>query len=91
MPAIERPSGQRRKRPGKPHADKGYDDRRCRGALRGRHSEGRIAREGVARSDRLGRPPRAPRRSPPGLPHAGALPHLPPLPREGVVKRALKA
>ncbi len=55
VPPIRRPSGQRRKRPGKLHADKGYDYRRCRAALRKRHITPRIARKGVERSDRLGR------------------------------------
>ena len=32
VPPIERSSGQRCKRPGKAHADKGYDFPRCRGA-----------------------------------------------------------
>jgi len=52
---IKRPSGQRRKRPGKIHADKAYDARKCRNALRRRHLTPRIARKGVERSDRLGR------------------------------------
>jgi len=50
-----RPSGQRRKRPAKLHADKGYDYKRCRDALRRRHIVPRIARRGIERSDRLGR------------------------------------
>jgi len=55
VPPIKRPSGQRRKRPGKVHADKAYDARKCRNALRRRHITPRIARKGVERSDRLGR------------------------------------
>lgn len=55
VPAIKQPSGQRRRRPAKAHADKGYDYRRCRAALRRRHIKVRIARKGVERSDRLGR------------------------------------
>ncbi len=55
VPPIKQPSGQRRKRPAKGHADKGYDYRRCRAALRRRHIKVRIARKGVERSDRLGR------------------------------------
>jgi len=55
VPPIRRPSGQRRKRPGKVHADKGYDYPRCRQALRKRHIVPRIARRGIERSDRLGR------------------------------------
>ncbi len=53
---TKRPSGQRRKRPAKLHADKGYDYKRCRDALRRRHIVPRIARRGIERSDRLGRP-----------------------------------
>ena len=55
VPPIKRPSGQRRTRPGKVHADKAYDARKCRNALRRRHITPRIARKGVERSDRLGR------------------------------------
>ena len=55
VPPIKRPSGQRRKRPGKVHADKADDARQCRNALRRRHLTPRIARKGVERSDRLGR------------------------------------
>lgn len=55
MPAIKCPSGQRRKRPAKLHADKGYDYPRCRRALRRRHIKIRIARKGIESSQRLGR------------------------------------
>jgi IS5 family transposase len=55
VPPIRRPSGQRRTRPAKLHADKGYDSKRCRQACRKRHIKHRIARKGVERSDRLGR------------------------------------
>ncbi len=55
VPPIKQPSGQRRTRPDKVHADKGYDYRRCRRALSRRHIKGRIARQGVERRDRLGR------------------------------------
>jgi len=55
IPAITTPSGQRRKRPDKVHADKGYDYPRCRRALSRRHIKVRIARKGIERSDRLGR------------------------------------
>jgi IS5 family transposase len=55
VPPIKRPSGQRRTRPAKLHADKGYDAKRCRQACRKRHIKHRIARKGVERSDRLGR------------------------------------
>ncbi len=48
--------GRPRKRPGKLHADKGYDDfGRCRKALRKRGIKARIARRGVESSQRLGR------------------------------------
>ena len=55
IPPITRPSGQRRKRPAKLHADKAYDCPRCRRALTKRHIKVRIARKGVDPSDRLGR------------------------------------
>jgi transposase len=55
IPSIRRPSGQRRKRPAKLHADKGYDYPFCRALLRTRHITPRIARKGIERSDRLGR------------------------------------
>jgi transposase len=55
IPSIRRPSGQRRTRPAKLHADKGYDYPFCRALLRARHITPRIARKGVERSDRLGR------------------------------------
>ena len=52
---IKRPRGRPRKRPDKLHADKAYDARRHRDALRRRHIGPRIARRGVERGDRLGR------------------------------------
>jgi transposase len=52
---IRRPSGRRRKRPAKLHADKAYDHAACRQACRARKIVPRIARRGVDRSDRLGR------------------------------------
>jgi transposase len=55
VPPIKRPSGQRRRRPAKLHADKAYDFPRCRAALRRRHISGRIARRGIDSSARLGR------------------------------------
>ena len=55
VPPIRRPGGQRRKRPSKLHADKGYDYRRCRDACRRRHIAPRIARVGVEPKGRLGR------------------------------------
>ena len=55
IPPIRQPDGHRRKRPDKLHADKAYDIRRCRQALRARHIRVRIARKGIERGDRLGR------------------------------------
>jgi transposase len=53
---IRRPARSRpRKRPKKLHADKGYDFGRCRKALRKRGIKAKIARRGVASSERLGR------------------------------------
>ncbi len=47
--------GRPRRRPVKLHADKGYDNRRCRAYLRRRGIAARIARIGVESSQRLGR------------------------------------
>jgi IS5 family transposase len=55
IPAIKTPAGQRRKRPDKLHADKGYDYPRCRAALSKRHIKVRIARKGIDSRQRLGR------------------------------------
>jgi len=55
IPPTKTPAGQRRKRPVKLHADKGYDYPRCRAALRRRHIQVRIARKGIDSSHRLGR------------------------------------
>jgi transposase len=52
---IKRPRGRPRKRPAKLHADKGYDFRKCRQALRRRGITARIARRGIESSERLGR------------------------------------
>ncbi len=46
--------GRPRRRPGKLHADKGYDYRRCRRECRARGIRSRIARRGVESSERLG-------------------------------------
>ena len=51
---IRRPRGRPRKRPEKLHADKDYDFRRCREALRKRGIKSRIARRGVDSGERLG-------------------------------------
>jgi transposase len=55
VPAVRTPSGRRRCRPGKLHADKGYDARHCRAYLRRRGITARIARRGIESSQRLGR------------------------------------
>ena len=55
VPLIRTPAGQRRKRPAKVHADKGYDYPRCRRALSRRRIRVRIARRGVESSAKLGR------------------------------------
>ena len=47
--------GRPRRRPGKLHADKSYDFRRCRQDCRRRRIKPRIARRGVDSSQRLGR------------------------------------
>lgn len=52
---MRTPSGQRRSKPGKVHADKAYDHARCRADLRARGITARIARRGVESSQRLGR------------------------------------
>jgi len=55
IPPIKQPSGRRRKRPAKLHADKAYDVPRCRRALSRRRIKVRIARKGVESKERLGR------------------------------------
>jgi hypothetical protein len=55
IPAIRMPTGRRRCRPAKVHADKAYDQRRCRRYLRRRGIRPRIARRMIEPSDRLGR------------------------------------
>jgi transposase len=55
VPAIRQPSGRRRKRPAKLHADKAHDIPRCRQFLHRRHIRVRIARKGIESSTRLGR------------------------------------
>jgi len=52
---IRRPRGRPRARPGKLHADKAYDAKRCRTACRRRGIIPRIARRGIESSERLGR------------------------------------
>jgi transposase len=55
VPPVRTPSGRRRTRPGKLHADKGYDSRGNRAYLRRRGIRARIARRGIESSTRLGR------------------------------------
>jgi IS5 family transposase len=52
---IRQPRGRPRKRPHKLHADKAYDSRALRLALRQRGIIPRIARRGIESSERLGR------------------------------------
>lgn len=54
-PLKHRGPGRPRHRPGKAHADKGYDYRKCRDACRARGIKHRIARRGIESKDRLGR------------------------------------
>jgi hypothetical protein len=53
IPAVRMPTGRRRRRPTKVHADKAYDHRRCRAYLRRRGIRSRIARRMIEPSDRL--------------------------------------
>jgi IS5 family transposase len=55
VPAIRTPSGRRRWRPDKLHADKAYDVRALRSEVRRRGIGVRIARKGIESSKRLGR------------------------------------
>jgi transposase len=55
IPPVRTPSGQRRTRPEKIHADKGYASRANRAWLRRRGIRPRIARRGIESSTRLGR------------------------------------
>jgi transposase len=52
---IKRPRGRPRKRPKKLHADKAYDDKKCKRTLRERGIKSRIARKGIESSEKLGR------------------------------------
>jgi len=52
---IKRPRGRPRKRPEKLHADKGYDSKKNRAALRRRGIIPRIARKGIESKEKLGR------------------------------------
>ena len=55
IPPIHGKRGRPRHRPGKLHADKGYDARRCRAYLKARGIVSRIARKGIESSEKLGR------------------------------------
>jgi transposase len=55
VPSVTGKRGRPRRRPGKLHADKAYDHRRCRRACHRRGIRPRIARRGVESSQRLGR------------------------------------
>jgi len=55
LPEVRTPTGRRRSRPDKCHADKAYDNRACRGYLTRRGIKVRIARRGIESSQRLGR------------------------------------
>jgi transposase len=55
VPLTRTPSGRRRTRPAKLHADKAYDLPRCRRFLHRHHIKVRIARKGIESSQRLGR------------------------------------
>ncbi|MCX5103236.1 IS5 family transposase [Streptomyces sp. NBC_00439] len=55
IPPIRSRRGPRRRRPGRLHADKGYDYDHLRGWLRKRGIRHRIARKGIDYSQRLGR------------------------------------
>jgi transposase len=55
LPTVRTPASGRRCRPDKCHADKAYDQRRCRRYLTRRGIKVRIARCGVESSTRLGR------------------------------------
>ena len=55
VPPVRQCAGRPRKRPGKLHADKGYDYGHCRRTCRKRAIVPRIARRGIDGSERLGR------------------------------------
>lgn len=55
IPPIHGQRGRPRQRPGKLHADKGYDYPRCRRACTKRSIKHRIARKGIESSSHLGR------------------------------------
>jgi transposase len=55
IPAVAGLPGRPIRRPVKLHADKAYDERKCRDYLRGRGIQVRIARKGVESREKLGR------------------------------------
>lgn len=55
IPAIKSRRGRRRRKPGKLHADKAYDQAELRGWLRRRGIGVRIARKGIESSEKLGK------------------------------------
>lgn len=55
IPPIRHGRGRPRRRPEKLHADKGYDFKHLRRALRARGIIARIARRGIESSEKLGR------------------------------------
>ena len=55
VPPVAGKRGRPRRRPGKLHGDKAYDQRRCRDACRRRRIKPRIARRGIESGRRLGR------------------------------------
>jgi hypothetical protein len=55
VPAVRKPSGQRRFRPRKLHGDKAYPSRKNRRGLRLRGIAARIARSGIEPKEKLGR------------------------------------
>jgi transposase len=55
IPPIRSRRGPRRRKPGKLHADKAYDNRHLRQWLRSHRITPRIARKGIESSQRLGR------------------------------------
>jgi len=71
IPPIRMPTGRRRRRPGKVHADKACDYRHCRAYLRRRGIRSRIARRMVDSSERLGRHRWRIERTGPGLAGGG--------------------
>lgn len=71
-PPIRSRRGPRRRRPGKLHADKGYDYDHLRRWLRKRGIRHRIARRGIESSQRLGDTAGSSKGPYPGSPGAGA-------------------